>query len=226
MSRHGINELKTMVQLLEKDLEEGSDFLEKATQRAIDWVRENPEEAGKVLVDHTMACLLTDSYFKWEPNSGDEIARQKCIDTNSLFVRLVKFYCSDLTWDIGTFIRMDVFRLVSKSKTELKEEDQQPEHLFRRTILNHFGILFPELKFLGVEKKTARGRIDIYAEDKCSKRPTLFELKVCGNPTGQLLEYAADFDNPRLIALTRKPIKEASKLAGVEYYSYRNGKLR
>lgn len=98
-----------------------------------------------------------------------------------------------------------------------KEAITQLEKAMQSEIVNNFNTLFPKYTFVCTEKKVGGiGRIDIFA--LCGKRPVIIELKVRSkNPAGQLLAYATKFENPILIGITQKPIREENKIDGIKY---------
>lgn len=92
----------------------------------------------------------------------------------------------------------------------------------RKEIVENFSKIFPELHFICTEKEVdGVGRIDVFAED-ATLRPVIIELKSRNkNPNKQLLGYGATFENPVLIGITEWEFEESKKIAGIEYYSFR-----
>lgn len=191
---------------------------------ALKFVQDEPETAAIFVFELIMLLTMCDAYFTPMSDDGRDWRGRVCGAMQMWVDRWARDVV--LPFHINTLLWGDHLRQVERHSGPVTSSADESENQFRRKIVNHFGNLFPELDFVCIEKPTKKGRIDIYAEAKTDRRPVLMELKIDGmNPSGQLLEYALDFKNPRLIAITRKPIDEALRVKGVEYYTYGKGRL-
>lgn len=101
-----------------------------------------------------------------------------------------------------------------------KDAYKQGEQNMKNEILNNFQSIFPDFKFICVEKVIPGiGRADIYAEH--GKTPVIMELKVGRkNPSSQLLAYGSAFENPTLIGITEEPLSASNRIdEKITYYT-------
>lgn len=207
-------------EFLSENMELDSTFGTRADAWAHRFVKEKPEAAAEWVFEMMLLFALCEAFYA--SAEGEDIMEHewRVLNTLSAFDKRRPF---GLPYHVRNFMLQQLAFFMGKEPRTAVEER---EHIFRRKIINHFGTLFPDLEFICIEKPTRKGRVDIYAEAKADRRPVLMELKVSGtNPAGQLLEYALDFKDPRLIAITRKPIDKGVRVKGVEYFTYGNGRL-
>lgn len=189
------------------------------------FIREKPEVAAEMIADYVaLSVIMEHAYLYVEGEQGsDGIVNRMERSAKALG----EFHKRRSSYGPLGYSYMHLLHEWVTARIKTSENGrQQSESDMRRSILNHFGSLFPDLEFVKIEKKVSRGRVDIFARQIADKRPVLFELKATSkNPGGQLLEYALDFDNPRLIAISGRAVDITVVLPNIEYYRYENGRL-
>lgn len=102
-----------------------------------------------------------------------------------------------------------------------KDEKIETEKEYEERVIENFTKIFPNYNF--VKNQFILGnkeRIDIFAEEKTTKRPVIIELKINNkNPKKQLILYGSYFENPILISLTKEECK--NKHEKIIYKTYK-----
>lgn len=103
-----------------------------------------------------------------------------------------------------------------------KQPIKLEEFRLKKEIIKNFDKLFPKIKIIQEEFVVQGiGRIDILGEEKDTKRPVIFELKIgARSPNQQLFAYAQRFDDPILVGITEEPIR--FKAPEIQYYTYKS----
>ncbi len=111
--------------------------------------------------------------------------------------------------------------MVLPCRNSIKSTDNISERDYQNYIVKNFNVLFPNFKFVCIEKKIKDvGRIDIYAKDKINNRDVVIELKLKSfNPTKQLIAYAYKFKNPILIGITEEHLPNITNNL-IKYMTY------
>lgn len=139
------------------------------------------------------------------------------VEINYFFIKVIDYLkkTNKYNKDILIFLSYSLLCFVHIDKKSDKKyfEKNERECEYEKRVINNFSTIFPNFNYIKNQLiLEGNEKIDIFAEEKITKRPVIIELKINNkNPKRQLMLYGSYFENPILISLTKEECKNKHK---------------